>query len=273
LYSYGDWKTGALISKHRVAQSPITALAYTADGGQLVVLSGGNSMRIFDAETLASVRAPLSLNRYVNRVFTSPDNRTAIALTATPSSAGFALVDLVDGRVLHQGSVADDFAMSASFPGGVPFYADFSPDGQRVAVSYTDRVGVLDTETGEWIRPPVDSHEGPVASLAYAPDGEIVASGGSDGRVGLWDGRTGALLGTVLPGQPNTPLTAEFLADGHTLQIASFNGAIYTWDTRPQHWVKYACTVVGRNLTKAEWRDTFGDRRYHRTCPDYPAGE
>jgi WD40 repeat protein len=140
-------------------------------------------------------------------------------------------------------------------------------------VSYTDRIGVLDVDSGEWLRPPVDGHEGAVTSLAFAPDGAVVASGGSDGRVGLWDGQTGSLLGTVLPGQPNIPVTVEFLPDGHTLQIASLDGAVYTWDTRPQHWVEHACTVVGRNLTQEEWRDTFGDRRYHRTCPDYPAGE
>jgi DNA-binding SARP family transcriptional activator/WD40 repeat protein/class 3 adenylate cyclase/energy-coupling factor transporter ATP-binding protein EcfA2 len=264
-----DWQTGELVLERRVTQFPITGLDYTRDGTQLVVGGEFGRMRIIDAETLAPVLPTLRLDRdhHINRVSASPDNRTAIATWPgftgeRPADAGFALVDLVDGRVLHEGPVA-----------GVPSYADFSPDGQRVAVSYGDRVGVLDVETGEWMRPPVDSHEGAVPSLAYAPDGAVVASGGSDGRVGLWDGRTGALLGTVLPGQPNSPATVEFLPDGHTVQIASLDGAVYTWDTRPQHWVDYACKVVGRNLTQDEWRDTFGDRRYHRTCPQYPAGE
>jgi DNA-binding SARP family transcriptional activator/WD40 repeat protein/class 3 adenylate cyclase/energy-coupling factor transporter ATP-binding protein EcfA2 len=266
-----NWQTGQLVSERQVTQSPITGLDYTGDGTQLVVGEEPGRMRTIDAETLTPVvHPPLSLDHHINRVFTSPDNRTAIALTLDPPvlsetagvEAGFAIVDLIDGRVLHEGPSA-----------GVPSYADFSPDGQRVAVSYADRVGVLDVETGEWMRPPADSHEGAVTSLAYAPGGAVVASGGSDGRVSLWDGRTGALLGTVRPVQPNTPVAVEFLADGHTVQIASLDGAVYTWDTRPQHWVEYACTVVGRNLTMDEWRDTFGERHYHRTCPQYPAGE
>jgi DNA-binding SARP family transcriptional activator/WD40 repeat protein/class 3 adenylate cyclase len=268
-----DWQSGELVAKRFVTKIPISGLDYTGDGTQLVVGSKygtGGQIRTIDAETLELLRKVVRLDNPIRRVFVSPDNRTAIALTGPPSDAsgiptgdyGFAVVDVVDGRVLQERSVAGD-----------PSAADFSPDGQRVAVSYSDRVGVLDVETGEWVRPPVDNHEGTVVSLTYAPDGAIIASGGSDGRVGLWDGRTGALLGSVLPGRPNIPVTVEFLPNGHTLQIASLDGAVYMWDTRPQHWVEHACAVVGRNLTQDEWHDIFGDRRYHRTCPQYPAGE
>ncbi len=267
-----NWQGSKPVAEHLVTKYAISGLDYTGDGTQLVVGSikgTGGELRTIDAETLALLRKAVRLDHPIRRVFASPDNRTAIVLTV-PSDAsgeatgdyGFAVVDIVDGRVLHERSVAGD-----------PSAADFSPDGQRVAVSYSDRVGVLDVETGEWVRPPVDNHDGTVVSLTYAPDGAVMASGGSDGRVGLWDGRTGALLGSVLPGRPNIPVTVEFLADGHTLQIASLDGAVYTWDTRPQHWVEHACTVVGRNLTQDEWRDTFGDRSYHRTCPQYPTGE
>jgi WD40 repeat protein/DNA-binding SARP family transcriptional activator/class 3 adenylate cyclase len=276
-----DWQTGRLVSTRQVTQLPITGLDYTGDGTHLVVGEGYGRMRAIDAETLAPVQPPLRLSHRINRVFASPDDRTAIALTLDPRlssetagkwtvEAEFAIVDLIDGGVLHEGRGAG--VPSPAFP-LMPTYADFSPDGRRVAVSYADRVGLLDVETGEWMRPPVDGHEGDVTSLAYAPDGAVVASGGSNGRVGLWDGRTGALLGTVGPERPNTPVGVEFLPDGHTVQIASLDGAVYTWDTRPQQWVEYACTVVGRNLTTDEWRDTFGDRRYHRTCPQYPTGE
>jgi WD domain, G-beta repeat len=149
-------------------------------------------------------------------------------------------------------------------------YADFSPDGERVAVSDTDRVGVLEVETGEWLRRPVDGHEEGIPLLAYSPDGSLLASGGRDGRVGLWDGRTGDLLGTILPGRPNTPVMVEFLPDGHTVLISSLDGALYTWDTRVQTWIDHACAVAGRNLTQDEWHDAFGDRPYHAPARSTP---
>jgi WD40 repeat protein len=258
-----NWHTEAVVSERQVTRSPIVGLDYTGDGTRLVVGEQGGSQqggRLFaiDAETLAPIGRAARFDDRIVSVAASPDNRTAIALTAEP---GFALVDLVDGQVIHEGQLET-----------TPIEADYSPDGEHVAISLAGSVGILDVETGDWVRTPVDGHDLEVRSLAYAPDGAILASGSDDGRVGLWDGRTGALLGTMLPGRPNTAVTVEFLPDGHTLLISSVDGAVYTWDTRPQRWVDHACEVAGRNLTQDEWRDAFGDRPYHRTCPQHPVG-
>jgi WD40 repeat protein len=101
--------------------------------------------------------------------------------------------------------------------------------------------------------------------LGFSGDGEVVAAGGYGG-VGLWDRETGTLLGTVGPGPTDEPVTTEFLSDGHTLLIASYDEALYTWDTRPEHWIEFACDVAGRNFTPDEWRDAFGDRPYRESC-------
>jgi WD40 repeat protein len=103
--------------------------------------------------------------------------------------------------------------------------------------------------------------------VEYAPDGSIVVSAGNDGQVKVWDGRTGEPLATVTPGSPNVWATVELLPDAHTIVVATPDGAVYTWDTRVEHWIEFACRVAGRNLTDAEWRDTFGDRPYRETCP------
>jgi len=262
-----DWHTEALVTERQVARVPLVGLDYTGDGTRLVVGErvggGGGRLLTVDAETLEGAGPAVQFDDRIVSVTASPDNRTAIALTA---DGGFTLVDLIDGRVLHEGSLETKRLQAE------PLDADFSPDGQRVAISFFDSVGVLDVETGDWVRPPVDGHEAAVRSVAYAPDGSLLASGSRDGRVGLWDGRTGALLGTILPGGPTNETMVEFLPDGHTVLISSENGALYTWDTRLQPWVEHACAVAGRNLTQDEWRDAFGDRRYHRTCPRYPAG-
>jgi hypothetical protein len=48
---------------------------------------------------------------------------------------------------------------------------------------------------------------------------------------------------------------------------SSSDWAIETWDTLPDHWIDVACDIAGRNLTEAEWTETFPDRPYHQTCP------
>lgn len=62
-------------------------------------------------------------------------------------------------------------------------------------------------------------------------------------------------------------MVAEFLDDGHTVVIGTADGAVHTWDTRIEHWIEYACSVAGRDLTTEEWRDTFRDRSHEETCP------
>jgi hypothetical protein len=41
---------------------------------------------------------------------------------------------------------------------------------------------------------------------------------------------------------------------------------VYELDTRVERWIAFACDLVARNLTRAEWRDTFGARPYRETC-------
>ena len=65
--------------------------------------------------------------------------------------------------------------------------------------------------------------------------------GPREGDVGLLDLRSG---------QPGAATSLEFLADGHTLQIATEVGEVYRWDTRLSHWIDFACRAAGRNLTQ-----------------------
>ena len=262
-----DWHSEALVTERQVAGATLVGLDYTGDGTRLVVGEqvgeGSGTLLTLDAATLEGAGPAVPFDQSIVSVAASPDNRTAIAFT---QDGGFALVDLFDGRVLHEGQLETERLGADSLD------AEFSPDGQRVAISLFDSVGVLDVQTGDWVRQPVDGHEASVRSVAYAPDGSLVASGSWNGQVGLWDGRTGALIGTTRPGGPTDEATVEFAPDGHTVLITTVN-EVYTWDTRLQPWIEHACAAAGRNLTHDEWRDAFGDRPYHQTCPQYPAGE
>ena len=84
------------------------------------------------------------------------------------------------------------------------------------------------------------------------------------GRVSLWDGHTGAVLGSL--DSPDT-VSAGFGQDSWTVLRATGGGATSLWDARPETALTAACRIVGRELTPAEWRNYLPDRTPLPICP------
>lgn len=77
----------------------------------------------------------------------------------------------------------------------------------------------------------VKAHAGAIQTLARSVDGHLVASGGDDHVVRLWDPSNGELRG-VLDGHEAELGEVAFSPDGTRLAAASKNGTIRVWDTR-----------------------------------------
>lgn len=71
-----------------------------------------------------------------------------------------------------------------------PTQLEFSPDCQTLVVAqgwYPTLWNVAEQKERTVLR----GHKGPTGSVAFAPDGTIVASGSSDGTIRFWDPKTG----------------------------------------------------------------------------------
>jgi WD40 repeat protein len=72
-------------------------------------------------------------------------------------------------------------------------------------------------------------HSSTVISVAFSPDGKMVASGSLDHTIKLWDVSTGTELGS-LKGDYGQILSVAFSPDGKTLASSSANYTIKLWD-------------------------------------------
>lgn len=73
-------------------------------------------------------------------------------------------------------------------------------------------------------------HQGAVRCVAFSPDGKLIASGGDDNTVRLWDASTGKEV-RCLKGHKETVCGLAFTPDGKTLLSTDQRNVIFFWDT------------------------------------------
>jgi WD40 repeat protein len=88
--------------------------------------------------------------------------------------------------------------------------------------------GLREPPAGELV---LRGHDSGVCCVRYAPDGSVLASGGKDGRVKLWDARTGRELRTFEGHEGDVNMVA-FSPDGALLASAGDDHTARVWDLR-----------------------------------------
>lgn len=108
-----------------------------------------------------------------------------------------------------------------------------------------------------------ESHEGEVLCCAFTPDGQAVLSGGWDGKIKLWDCRTGHTRQEIRAS--DKPISACAVSpDGRYLLSACLDGFLAHWDVKSGEKVSYFLAhwrplsaisfgVDGQLLATASW--------------------
>jgi WD40 repeat protein len=211
--------------------SQVMSVVFSPDG-QYLALGKWKKTIMWEVKTGKEIRTLKGHSNAVNSVAFSPDG-TVLASGSTDKT--IKLWDVATGKEIRtlEGHRSDVTSVA------------FSPDGKTLASGSYDRtIKLWDVSTGRLVRTlerrkglfksfiesisGISAHD--VYCVAFSPDGKVLASGGQDETIMLWDAATGKEIRT-LTGHSSHVKSVVFSPNGKLLaSLTEWGKAITLWD-------------------------------------------
>ncbi|BAY13587.1 serine/threonine-protein kinase [Calothrix sp. NIES-2098] len=231
LWDLNTQKVLATLSGHSQA---VKSVAYSPDGKILATASDDRIIKLWDINQLQEICTLVGHSHAVKSVAFSPDGHILA------SGSWDKTVKLWDVNTGKEISTLTGHQLQVSS-------VAFSPQGQLLASASFDRTICLwqlpTTEMllkdrqaiGEFKNRPdctlvgnLSGHAWAVLTVAFSPDGKILATGSDDNTIKLWEVNTGQVITTLL-GHSWSVVAVAFTPDGTTLISASRDRTVKLW--------------------------------------------
>ncbi|MFC1975810.1 hypothetical protein ACFLXQ_05390 [Chloroflexota bacterium] len=190
----------------------VVSVIFSPDGQTLLSRSANDVTFLWDVAT----GQPLASTFVAHKGIFSPDGQTLALFNK-------------DNIRLRDVATAQSIGVSLSGHDAV-----FSPDGQILAAINDSNIILWDVTTGHPVDPVLAGHTHRVTSVAFSPDGQVLASGSQDLTIILWDVMTGQPLAPPLIGHTTSIRSISFTLNGQTLLSHSVDNTIIRWDVADQ---------------------------------------
>jgi WD40 repeat protein len=243
----------------------ITALAFSDDGTLLAAGTENGLVRLWDVAT-GEPRGSFSYSH-------SSFSYSVLSLAFSPDDS---LLAVSGFREISLWDIEEMRLRDAPLTGheGRILAVDFSPDGRWFASGSEEGVVLIwDVATWQPFAGRLDEASSEIDDLAFSPDSSLIAAGTEAGEIQVWQ----------LTARFASPLSALRVADGPIRSMAFTvdgawlvsldpDGVVTRWSFSEESWVKRACAIANRNLSREEWEIFIGSEAipYHTSCPDRP---
>lgn len=246
-----------VLDKH---QDRIWALAMSPNGRLLA--SGGADSTVFLWELSKLKEGPAHRLEHTSRIrsITIGSNSRWLAVAGDDGTIRFwdlsgSSPTIVD-ELMHESGVSS-LALS---PGGSILAAGGS-EGKVLTWRISQKENRPDTLLS------ILNHEGPVNSIAFSPDSKLIATASSDKRVKIWATDQESSEPKLIFDHDSWVFSVAFTPDGKHLVSGSADKLVRVWFTQAEMLAEKVCEIVGRDLTRGEWRNfVSSDIPYEPTC-------
>ena len=199
------------------SEAPIETVAFSPDGGTVLVGSEEGTMRLWQADSGKPIGRPMRHEGLFLAAAFSPDGRTIFS-GGSYGPAHFWQVDSCQpiGQTISHNEEVRSVA--------------YSRDGRMVLTGGFDgNVRLWQADSGHFIKEYV-CHPDTVRGVAMSPDGRVLLTGGQDGTARFWQADSGKPIGRPLR-HGDAVTSVAFSPDGGTVLTGSDDKTARLWRT------------------------------------------